>query len=138
MLVPPSFPYTSTVTGLTSQQVADLYSEATGKEWTQPVCFYGQFEIFTDILKRAKDPLSKDSIIEATKQTKMVTIGGPVDWTVNPEPYSGWHNFCTKPITGAQWVKGKGKYKYDLEIVASATTPAIKPTAAIKEVVYPS
>jgi branched-chain amino acid transport system substrate-binding protein len=134
----PTFPYTSTVTGLTSQQVADMYSQATNQQWTQPVCYSGQFEIFTDILQRAKDPLSKDSIVEAIKQTNMTTIGGPVNWSVNPEPYSGWHNFCTKPITGAQWVKGTGKYPYDLEIVVSATTPQIKTTAVMKEVQYPS
>ncbi|MBC7294619.1 MAG: hypothetical protein H5T84_11090, partial [Thermoleophilia bacterium] len=87
---------------------------------------------------RAKDPTDKNSIIEATKQTKIVTIGGPVDWTVNPEPYSGWYNFSTKPITGGQWVKGKGKYKYDMEIVASVTSPEIKPTVQIKGVQYPS
>jgi branched-chain amino acid transport system substrate-binding protein len=134
----PSFGYKSTVTGLTSQEVADLYSQATNQQWTQPVCFFGQFEIFTSILSRAKDPLNKDSIVEAIKQTKITTIGGPVDWTVNPEPYSGWHNYCTKPITGAQWVQGKGKYKYDLEIVVSATTKEIKTTAPMIEVQYPS
>ncbi len=35
-------------------------------------------------------------------------------------------------------VKCKGKYKYDLEIVGSVTTPDIKPTATMKEVSYPS
>ena len=134
----PSFPYTSTVPGLTAQQVADLYSQSTNQQWTQPVCYFGQFEIFTDILQRVKDPSSKDSIVEAIKQTNMTTIGGPVNWTVDPEPYSGFHNWCTKPITGGQWVKGTGKYKYDLQIVANVTAPAIKTTAPMIQVVYPS
>jgi branched-chain amino acid transport system substrate-binding protein len=134
----PTFPYKSDLVGLTAKDVCDLWETETGKQWTQPVCFFGQFEIWTDILKRAKNPTDKLSIIEATKQTKIVTIGGPVDWTVNPEPYSGFYNFCTKPITGGQWVKGKGKYKYDMDIVISATSPAIATTAEIKAVQYPA
>ena len=125
----PSFPYTSKVTGLTAQQVADKFSADTNQQWTQPVCFFGQFEVWTDILQRATNPTDKNSIIEATKKTKLETIGGLVDWTVNPEPYTGWYNFSRKPITCGQWVKGKGQYAYDLEIVASATDPDIKTTA---------
>jgi len=86
--------------------VADLYSQSTNQQWTQPVCYFGQFEIFTDILQRVKDPSSKDSIVEAIKQTNMTTIGGPVNWTVDPEPYSGFHNWCTK--TDHRWSVGEG------------------------------
>ena len=132
----PSFPYTSKVTGLTSQQVADQFSADNNEQWTQPVCFFGQFEVWTDILQRATDPTDKNSIIEATKQTKLMTIGGLVDWTQNPEPYTGWYNFSRKPITCGQWVKGTGKYKYDLQIVASATDPDIKTTAKPIEIPY--
>ena len=80
----------------------------------------------------------KKIFIAATKQTKITTIGGPVDWTVNPEPYSGFFNFSTKPITGGQWVKGTGKWPYDLNIVASVSQPEVKTTSSIKEVGYPS
>ncbi len=132
----PSFPYTSKVTGLTSQQVADQFSADNNEQWTQPVCFFGQFEVWTDILQRATDPTDKNSIIESTKQTKLMTIGGLVDWTQNPEPYTGWYNFSRKPITCGQWVKGTGKYKYDLQIVASATDPDIKTTAKPIEIPY--
>jgi branched-chain amino acid transport system substrate-binding protein len=125
----PKFPFKSDITGLTAQEVADKFSADNNRQWTQPVCFFGQFEVWTDILKRAKDPTDKNSIIEATKQTNLMTIGGPVNWSVNPEPYSGWWNFSRKPITGGQWVKGKGKYKYDLEIVANVTDPDIPTTA---------
>ena len=134
----PTFPYTSTVTGLTAQQVCDQWEQDKQAQWTQPVCFFGQFEVFSDILTRCKNPLDKNEIIAATKQTKITTIGGPVDWTVNPEPYSGFYNFSTKPITGGQWVKGTGKYPYDLNIVASVSQPDVKTTGAIKELSYPA
>ena len=88
-------------------------------------------------VRQSRDRPDKDAIIAAVKQTKLMTIGGPIDWTKSPEAYSGYENFCTMPSTGGHWVKGKGKYKYDLEIVGNVTTPDIKPTAARKEVSYP-
>lgn len=134
----PKFPYTSSLLGVTPQQICDQWETDTNSQWTQPVCFFGQFEVWTDILQRCKNPLDKNEIIAATKQTKITTIGGPVDWTVNPDPYSGFYNFCTKPITGGQWVKGAGKWPYDLNIVASVSQPDVKTTASIKDLVYPS
>lgn len=134
----PTFPFTSKVTGLTAQQVADQFEADNNRQWTQPVCFFGQFEVWTDILQRCTNPTDKLAIIEATKGTNLMTIGGPVNWTQNPEPYSGWWNFSRKPITGGQWVKGTGKYKYDLMIVANATDPDIATMAEPVEVPFPA
>ena len=134
----PKFPYKSDITGLTSQSICDAWEADKNEQWTQPICFAGQFDVFTDILKRVKDPADKNAIIEATKQTKLQTVGGLVDWTANPEPYSGFNNFCTKPISCGQWVKGTGKYPYDMEIVASVSQTDIKTTATIKEIPYTS
>ena len=125
----PTFPFKSDVTGMTPQQYCDAYEADTGQQWTQPVCFIGCFELWTDILRRAKDPMDKNSIVEAIKGTKIMATGGPVDWTVNPEPNMGYWNFCTKPIAGGQWVKGTGKWPYDWNIVASVSQPDIKTTA---------
>jgi branched-chain amino acid transport system substrate-binding protein len=134
----PKFPYKSDVLGLTPQEVCDLWEADKQAQWTQPICFFGQFEVFTDILKRCTNPTDKLAIIEATKGTNIMTIGGPVNWTVNPEPYSGWRNFSTKPISGGQWVKGTGKWPYDMNIVASVSQKEIQTTGTIKEVQYPA
>lgn len=135
----PKFPYKSDITGLTAQEICDLWEQDKGEQWTQPICFAGQFDVFTDILRRCKDPKDPNAIIEATKGTKIMTVGGPVDWTVNPEPYSGWYNFSTKPIAAGQWVRTPGgKYQYEMEIVASVTQTEIKTTAPVKPITYPS
>ena len=134
----PTFPYKSTVTGLMPQQVCDQWEQDKGEQWAQPLCYFGQFEVWTDIMTRCLDPFDKTAIIDATKQTKITTIGGPVDWTVNPDPYSGFYNFSTKPIAAGQWAKGAGKWQYDMEIVASATQTDIQTTAEVKKLVYPS
>ena len=134
----PTYPYKSDVTGMTPQQYCDQYEADTGFQWTQPVCFIGCFELWTDVLRRTKDPKDKNSIVEAIKATKVTVTGGPVDWTQNPDPVSGYYNFCTKPIAGGQWVKGSGKWKYDLVIPVSATHPDIPVGASMKEVQYPA
>jgi branched-chain amino acid transport system substrate-binding protein len=133
----PKFPYTSDVTGLSAQQICDLWEKEKGEQWTQPICFAGQFDVFTDILKRCKDPKDPNAIIEATKGTKLMTVGGPVDWTVNPDPYTGWNNFSTKPLAGGQWIRTpEGPYQYKMEIVASVSQTDIKTTAKVKELTY--
>jgi branched-chain amino acid transport system substrate-binding protein len=134
----PQFPYTSSLLGVTPRQICDQWEQETNSQWTQPVGYFGQFEVWTDILTRCKDPLDKNEILAATKQTRVTTIGGPVDWTANPEPYSGFFNFSTKPVTAGQWVKGTGRWPYDLDIVASVSRPDVKTTAPVKELGYPA
>ena len=110
----PQYAFKSDVTGMTAQQYCDDFEATTGQQWTQPICFIGCFELWTDVLRRAKNPLDKASIVEAIKGTNVTLTGGPVDWTVNPEPKFGFWNFCSKPLAGGQWVKDTtGKHKYD-------------------------
>jgi branched-chain amino acid transport system substrate-binding protein len=134
----PTFPYTSSLLSVTPKQVCDQWEQDTGSQWTQPLGLFAQFEVLTDVVQRCTDPLNKDAIVEAIKGTKVVTVGGPVDWTTSPDPYSGLYNFCAKPITGGQWVKGTGKWPYDLNIVVSATQPEVATTSTTKELTYPA
>jgi branched-chain amino acid transport system substrate-binding protein len=130
----PSFPYTGAVTGLSAKQVCDLWEQEKAAQWVQPLAMFGQFETWTDVLARCADPTDKGEVVKAIRQTKLSTVGGPVDWTVNPDPYSGFYNFSVKPITTGQWVKGAGTWKYDVQIVASETQKDIATTATVKPV----
>jgi branched-chain amino acid transport system substrate-binding protein len=136
----PKYAYKSDVTGMTAQQYCDDFEATTGQQWTQPICFIGCFELWTDILRRAKNPLDKNSIVEAIKGTKVTLTGGPVDWTVNPEPKFNFWNFSAKPLGGGQWIKDTtGKHKYAMELVASEQDATNIPvTAQMREMVYPS
>jgi branched-chain amino acid transport system substrate-binding protein len=136
----PQYGYKSDVTGMTAQQYCDDFEATTGQQWTPPICFIGCFELWTDVLRRATNPLDKASIVEAIKGTKLTLTGGPVDWTVNPEPKFGFWNFSSKPLAGGQWVKDTtGKHKYAMELVASEQDPTNIPvTAEMKEMVYAS
>ena len=136
----PKYAFKSDVTGMTAQQYCDDFEAVTGQQWTQPICFIGCFELWTDVLRRTKDPKDKNSIVDAIKQTKVTLTGGPVDWTVNPEPKFNFPNFCAKPLGGGQWVKDTtGKHKYAQELVASVTDSTNIPvTAQMKEMTYPA
>lgn len=127
----PDYKYKSDVTGMTAKQYCDDYEATTGQQWTSPICFIGTFELWTDVLRRTKNPLDKASVIEAIKGTKVTLTGGPVDWTVNPEPKFNIPNFCPKPLAGGQWIKAtEGRFKYKKELVASAQDPANIPVTA--------
>jgi branched-chain amino acid transport system substrate-binding protein len=132
----PEFPFTSDVTGLSARQVAAQFSADSGRQWTQSLGLFGQFEIWADILRRCSDPTEKSAIVAAVEQTNLTTVGGPVNWIENPDPHSGWWNFARKPVTGGQWVKGTGKYPYDLQIVTNATDSDIPIQGAPTEIVH--
>jgi branched-chain amino acid transport system substrate-binding protein len=116
----PTFPYKSSLTGETAQQLADDYEKRTGQQWSQALNHYICFEVVVDTLKRAKDPTSKESIVAALKVTKIASIEGPIDFTA-PIQAGTVHpniNCCRMPLVGGQWVKGK-KWPYDVLIVAN-------------------
>jgi branched-chain amino acid transport system substrate-binding protein len=104
----PSFEYKSSVTGLTAAEVCTLWEQQAKVQWNQSLVVFGQLEVFTDVLTR------------------------PVDWTANPEARSGVYNFCSKPVCEGQWVKGTSSYPYDMQVVASATQKAIRPSASVQ------
>ena len=52
----PSHPFKSSLTGEIAKSLADSYTPATTKQWTQPIGFvHALFEVATDALKRTKD-----------------------------------------------------------------------------------
>jgi branched-chain amino acid transport system substrate-binding protein len=53
----PSHPFSSSLTDQSAQELADAYSEETGKQWTQPIGFaHALFEVAADVLTRSGDP----------------------------------------------------------------------------------
>ena len=64
----PSHPFTSSLTGDTAKALADGYTAATSKQWTQPIGFaHALFELANDVLKRTTDIESKATIRDALK-----------------------------------------------------------------------
>jgi branched-chain amino acid transport system substrate-binding protein len=119
----PHYPYKSSLTGVSCQQLADGYERATGRHWTQPIPFkHALFEVVVDVLKRTRDPKDPKAILAAITATNLPTIVGPIKWSGSPV-----RNVCTTPVVAGQWQKHAARL--DIEIVNSGAFPEIKTTS---------
>lgn len=112
----PSYPYTSSLSGETCQQLADDYEERTGNQWSPAVGQYMAMEWIVDALKRTADLNDREALLQAIATTKMDTMWGPMDFTA-PVQMGTNHpvlNVMTNPSTGGQWRTGTGKWPYDV------------------------
>ena len=106
----PAFPFKSSLTGYTAQELADEYDTEKGKQWTEPIGFiYSGYEVLADVLKRAQT-LEKEAVRKAIADTDLPTILGHVKFKKD--------NIDTTPAGGQQWVKGK-KFPYDAKLISA-------------------
>ncbi|MGB8818767.1 MAG: ABC transporter substrate-binding protein [Rhizobiaceae bacterium] len=118
----PSHPFTSSLTGETSKAIADGYTAATGKQWTQPIGFnHALFEIAADVIKRAADLSDPKAVIDAVAATDMQTIVGPISWKGGP--LNPVKNVVRTPLVGGQWQKNGDKF--GLVITNNSQFPSI-------------
>ena len=126
----PSHPFKSSLSGASAKQLAESFEKATGKQWTQPIGFaHALFEVAVDVLKRSKNIDDKATIRDAIAATNLNTVVGPVAWGKGPVK-----NVAKTPLVGGQWVKGKGKSKFDLVIVDNKTAPNIPTGGKLKPI----
>ena len=110
-----TFPYTSSLTGVTGVELADGYEAATGKQWTQQLGA-------TLSLFDAGAAALKATLAKAIATLNTTTIGGKVDFTSGPVP-----NVSPGPIIGTQWVKAPAgsKFKLDYVVTENVTDPNV-------------
>jgi len=122
----PNHPFSSSLTGASAQALAEGYSQATGRPWTQPIGFkHALFEVVADVIKRCEDLEDPSAVISAITATSLDTIVGPVDWSKGPI-----NNVTKTPLVAGQWQRDNGQY--DLKIVANSTAPNIPLTGELK------
>jgi branched-chain amino acid transport system substrate-binding protein len=115
----PNHPFKSGLTGQGCKELADAYSKATNRPWTQPIGFqHALFEVAIDVLKRAKNPADPKAVLAAIAATDYQSIVGPVKWTGQPVK-----NVTKTPLVGGQWQR-KGD-KFELVITENKTASAI-------------
>ncbi|MGK9264936.1 ABC transporter substrate-binding protein [Sinorhizobium meliloti] len=116
----PTHPYSSSITGASAKALADAYTAATGKQWTQPIGFaHALFEVAADALQRSGDPMDAEAVRDAIKETKLNTVVGLVDFSAGPVP-----NVAKTPLVGGQWRLG-GDFKYDLVVTSNVAGPDV-------------
>jgi len=126
----PTFPYSSALTGMTSQQLADGYEKATGRQWEQQLGpSLALIDIGIEALKASSDPNDKAAVAKAISTLKTTSLLGKIDFTSGPVP-----NVSVTPIIGSQWVKAAAgsKYKLDLVITDNAPDPNVPVAAKLK------
>jgi branched-chain amino acid transport system substrate-binding protein len=115
-----SHPFSSSLTGQSAEELVSAYTEATSKQWTQPIGFvHALFEVAIDSLKRAEDYTNPDSIVAAIKATKLDSIVGNISFEGGPVP-----NVAKTPLVGGQWQTG-GEYPLDLTITSNSLNSTI-------------
>jgi len=111
----PTYPTKSSLTGLSSQEFADNYTKATGKQWNVTLGF--SESLFETAAAAVVDAggTDKTKIAEAMKTMKLDALVGTLDWNKGPFP-----NIAKTPLVGAQWRKGTGAFPYELVIVSNS------------------
>jgi branched-chain amino acid transport system substrate-binding protein len=134
----PTFPYKSSLSGQTCQDLADQYTADTGEGWTEPIGQYGKFEWAVDCYKRMTDIEDKEQFPAVVQATKLDTINGLIDFTL-PVKMGTAHpvlNVFKIRIAAGQWVKTDGgKWPYDL-VLCYANGPEIPTTATLQPMKY--
>jgi branched-chain amino acid transport system substrate-binding protein len=123
----PTFPYSSSLTGVNSKQLGDGYQTSSGKQWTQQLgASLALFDAGAAALKAAANPKDKPGLAKAISTLSVDTPVGHLVWGKGPVP-----NVVATPIVGGQWVTAApgSKYKLDL-VICDASTDINVPVAA--------
>ena len=120
----PTWPYSSSLTGVSSKALGDGYKKHSGKQWNQQAGpSLGLFDVAKALLVASGNPKDKNAVIGALKKVKVETPVGVLDWTKS-RPGIPW-NVVPTPIPGGQWVKTGDKYKIDFVICEHSDDPRI-------------
>ena len=130
----PSHPFSSTLTGQTSSELAEDYTASTGRQWTQPIGFiHALFELAQDVTGRVSEVDDGDTVAEAIAATDLSTVVGPIAWNGNGLPPFAAQNIAKTPLVGGQWRLADGG-GYDLVVVDNHTAPMIATGGSMEEI----
>ena len=115
----PTHPFNSSLTGESAKALADGYTAASGRPWTQPIGFkHALFEVVRDVISRSADLDDPMAMVDSIKSTSLSTIVGDVNWAGGPVP-----NVTKTPLVAGQWQKmGNG---FNLVVTTNAHAPQI-------------
>lgn len=116
----PAYPFESSLTGQTARQLADAYTAATKKEWTQPIgVMHALVEAGVAALKASGNPKNPQRVAEAIRAMKQDTVIGRLDFAG-----SGIKNVSKIRVVGGQWIIDD-KGRLDITVTHNGTAPEI-------------
>jgi len=122
----PTWPYTSTLTNVSSANLASGYESASGKQWNMQLGpSLALFDVANAVLKGVQDPKDKQAVAAAMATLSVDTVIGKLQWGKGPVA-----NVVATPIIGGQWVKAtSGKFPLDFVVCENSNDPNV-PVAA--------
>ena len=136
----PTYPFKSSLTGETAQQMCDDFEKTKNLQWQQTIMHYAVFEWAVDVLKRTTNLDDKEEFITRVQETKMAdSLAGPIDFTA-PVQWATSHptlNCVTTPTYGGQWrLSDGGKNQFELVIVSNVTSPVVSVQDKLKPLAW--
>jgi branched-chain amino acid transport system substrate-binding protein len=126
----PTFPYTSSLTNVSSKDLATGYQDSLGKQWTQQLGpSLALFDAAAAALKAASDPKDKTALAKAISALDVETPIGRLQWGKGPNS-----NVVATPILGGQWVGAPAgsNYKLDFVLCENSSDPKIPVAAQLR------
>jgi branched-chain amino acid transport system substrate-binding protein len=119
----PTWPYRSSLTGITARQLGAGYQSSTGKEWNQQLGpSLALFDVAAAVLKASGAPKNKKKVAAAMTHLSVQTVIGHLQWGKAGLP----PNVVATPIIGGQWRKIKGsKHPLDFVICEHSSDPRV-------------
>ncbi|HSS00719.1 MAG TPA: ABC transporter substrate-binding protein [Kofleriaceae bacterium] len=123
----PTWPYTSSLTKVSSKDLGDGYQTASGKQWNQQLGpSLALFDAAAAALRATPNPKDKAALAKALATLEVDTPVGHLAWGKGPFP-----SVVTTPIIGGQWVAQPpgSKFKLDFVLCENSSDPKV-PVAA--------
>jgi branched-chain amino acid transport system substrate-binding protein len=109
----PTYPYTSSLTNVSSKQLAEGYQNESGKQWNQQLGpSLALFDVAASVLKAVSNPKDKAAVAAAIGKADVQTPIGRLQWGKGPNA-----NVVATPIIGGQWVAAPAGSKDKLDFV---------------------
>ncbi|MFF6804499.1 ABC transporter substrate-binding protein [Streptomyces sp. NPDC012616] len=126
----PTFPYSSSLTKISSKDLADGYQKLSGKQWTQQLGpSLALFDAAAAALQAATDPKDKKAVAKAIAGLDVQTPVGRLQWGKGPNA-----NVVATPILGGQWVQAAqgSPYKLDFVLCENSSDPNVPVAARLR------
>ena len=119
----PTWPYKSSLTGISSKDLASGYESSSSKQWNQQLGpSLALFDVAEAVLKASGNPKDKAKVAAAMSTLAVDTPVGHLDWS-NPASLAGVAvpNVVSAPIIGGQWKQNVSKWPIDFVICENSS-----------------
>ncbi len=128
----PTWPYSSSLTGISSADLGSGYQDTTGKQWNQQLgASVALIDAGVAALQAASDPKSKDAVATALSSLSVETPIGTLAWSTTGSPKTPFPNVVATPIIGGQWVEGTHGFPLDFVLCENSSDPNVPVAASL-------